>query len=64
IEAIPDVLIAQLADGGRLGVALIENGVTRLVAGRKSGTAFGTRSIGDAGVPRLPGFARPRAFTF
>ncbi|MGH6659787.1 MAG: protein-L-isoaspartate O-methyltransferase family protein [Sphingomicrobium sp.] len=64
VEAIPDALAAQLADGGRLGSALIENGITRLVVGRKSGTAFGTRSIGDAGVPRLPGFARPRAFTF
>jgi protein-L-isoaspartate(D-aspartate) O-methyltransferase len=47
-----------------LGAALIDRGVTRLIIGRKSGGAFGYLSIGDAGVPVLPGFNRPRAFTF
>lgn len=64
VEAIPDALIAALADGGRLGGAIADLGVTRLVTGRKSGSAFGLRSIGDAAVPRLPGTARPREFTF
>ena len=31
---------------------------------RKSGIAFGFLSVGDAGVPVLPGFAHPPAFTF
>jgi protein-L-isoaspartate(D-aspartate) O-methyltransferase len=61
---IPDALVEQLADGGRLGAALIDRGVTRLVIGRKAGGAFGTLSIGDAGVPALPGFSRPKEFTF
>ncbi|MES2002157.1 MAG: protein-L-isoaspartate O-methyltransferase [Pseudomonadota bacterium] len=64
VEYIPAALIAQLADGGRIGAGLIENGITRLIVGTKSGSAFGHRSIGDAGIPRLPGFAKPRAFTF
>lgn len=64
VAMIPEALIAQLADGGRLGAALIENGITRLIVGRKSGNAFGHRMIGDAGVPPLPGFDRPLAFTF
>ena len=64
VEYIPDAIIDQLADGGRLGTALIDRGVTRLVVGRKAGGAFGTLSIGDAGVPALPGFSRPKAFTF
>ena len=64
VEAIPDAITGQLADGGRLGAALIENGICRLVVGCKSGAAFGYRSIGDAGYPPLPGFARPRAFNF
>ena len=64
VEYIPDALIAQLADGGRIGAGLIENGITRLIVGTKSGSAFGHRSIGDAGIPQLPGFAKPRAFTF
>ena len=61
---IPDAIIAQLADGGRLGTALVDHGVTRLIVGRKAGDAFGYLSIGDAGVPALPGFTRPKAFTF
>jgi protein-L-isoaspartate(D-aspartate) O-methyltransferase len=64
VEYIPDAIIDQLADGGRLGTALVDRGIARLVVGRKVGGAFGTLSIGDAGVPALPGFQRPRAFTF
>ena len=64
IEYIPDALIDQLADGGRLGAGVIDRGISRLVVGRKAGGAFGTVSIGDAGVPPLPGFSRPKAFTF
>ena len=61
---IPDAIVAQLADGGRLGAALIDRGITRLIVGRKAGGAFGYLSIGDAGVPALPGFIRPQAFDF
>lgn len=64
VENLPDAIVEQLADGGRLGTALIDRGVTRLVVGRKVGGAFGFLSIGDAGVPALPGFSRPKAFTF
>ena len=64
VEYLPDAIIEQLADGGRLGAALIDRGITRLIVGRKAGGAFGYLSIGDAGVPALPGFSRPKAFTF
>jgi protein-L-isoaspartate(D-aspartate) O-methyltransferase len=64
VEAIPEAIITQLADGGRLGAALIDRGITRLVVGRKAGGAFGYLSFGDAGVPALPGFTRPKEFTF
>jgi protein-L-isoaspartate(D-aspartate) O-methyltransferase len=64
VETISDAIVDQLADGGRLGAAIIDRGVTRLVIGRKAGGAFGILSIGDAGVPALPGFNRPKAFTF
>ena len=64
VEQIPDAIIDQLANGGRLGTALIDRGITRLIVGRKSGGAFGYLSVSDAGVPALPGFARPKAFTF
>ena len=64
VEHVPDAITAQLADGGRLGGAICECGVTRLIVGRKAGGAFGYLSIGDAGVAALPGFSRPRTFTF
>ena len=64
VEYIPDAIVEQLADGGRLGTAIADRGITRLAVGRKAGDAFGTLSVGDAGVPALPGFQRPRAFTF
>lgn len=64
VDSIPDTIIEQLADGGRLGTAIVDRGITRLAVGRKAGNAFGTLSVGDAGVPALPGFQRPRAFTF
>ena len=64
VEYIPDAIIGQLADGGHLGVAIADRRVTRLTIGRKVGGAFGTMSIGDAGVPALPGFSRPKEFIF
>jgi protein-L-isoaspartate(D-aspartate) O-methyltransferase len=64
VEFIPDAIVAQLADGGRLGAALIDRGITRLIVGRKAGAAFGYLSMGDAGVPALPGFSRPKEFIF
>ena len=64
VEYIPDPIVAQLGEGGRLGTAIVDRGITRLVVGRKAGDAFGYLSVGDAGVPALPGFSRPKAFTF
>ena len=64
VEYIPDTLVAQLSDGGRLGAALVDRGITRLIVGRKAGGAFGYLSLTDAGVPVLPGFARSKSFTF
>jgi protein-L-isoaspartate(D-aspartate) O-methyltransferase len=64
VEFIPDALVDQLADGGRLGAPLVQGGVTRLIIGRKAGGAFGYLSIGDVGAAALPGFRRPQGFSF
>ena len=64
IEHIPEAIIAQLTDHGRLGTALIDRGVSRLAVGRRAGSGFGIHTMADAGAAALPGFARPRAFTF
>jgi Protein-L-isoaspartate carboxylmethyltransferase len=65
VGIIPDALIDQLKDGGRLAGAIIEEGgITRLFVGRKAGGGFGFHSIADSTTPALPGFERPRDFTF
>ena len=64
VPAIPDALVAQLGDGGRLGGTVIDGGISKSVVGLKAGKAFGLRFIGDSGFPPLPGFAKPLAFTF
>ena len=64
VEHVPEAIIKQLADGGRLGAALVDRGVVRLIIGQKISGAFGYFSIGDAGVAALPGFAKPRVFQF
>jgi len=64
VEEIPGVIVKQLREGGRLAGAIVDEGVSRLVVGRASGGALGLRSIADAEAEQLPGFERPRAFTF
>lgn len=64
VEFVPQALIDQLADGGRLAAAIFEDGVTRLSLGRKAGTGFGMAAFSDAAAAILPGFAEPRTFSF
>ena len=64
VEMIPDALVAQLKEGGRIVAAFVDQGITRLIAGRKAGGGFAFHSIADSATPALPGFQRPRAFTF
>lgn len=64
VEHIPQAIIDQMANGGRLGGVLNDRRVGRMIVGRKAGGAFGYLSIGDVGVATLPGFTRPPTFTF
>jgi protein-L-isoaspartate(D-aspartate) O-methyltransferase len=64
IEQVPDALIAQLSEGGRLACALLDQGASRLAVGRKSGAAFGLDLFADCDAAALPGFAKPKAFVF
>ena len=64
VEEIPDAIGKQLAPEGRIAGAIVDHGVTRLIVGSCANGAIGWRSIADADVEQLPGFERPRAFTF
>jgi protein-L-isoaspartate(D-aspartate) O-methyltransferase len=63
-EIIPDAVLSQLRDGGRIGAVFSEGalGVARI--GHKTGTQIGWRFAFNAGAPVLPGFRRPAGFVF
>ena len=64
VEQIPEAIFAQLGEVGRVGAVISDRGVTRLAVGRNIDGRVGLRTIADADVAPLPGFERPRAFTF
>lgn len=64
IEVLPDMLAAQLAEGGRLIAARRDGAVTRLVQGVKAGGTLVLRSFADMDAAPLPGFAAPAGFQF
>lgn len=64
VENVPPGLVTQVADGGEIALALVDHGVTRLSVGRVVGGAFGTTAYADAAAAVLPGFEKPRGFSF
>lgn len=64
VGQVPDAIVAQLAPDGRLACALLEHGLTRIALGRRQAGAFGLFPFVDCEVPMLPGFERPRGFSF
>lgn len=64
VEQVPETLVAQLVEGGRLAGAVLNNGASRLALGFKSGTGFGLDLFADCEAAPLPGFARPKSFVF
>jgi protein-L-isoaspartate(D-aspartate) O-methyltransferase len=64
VEFVPQALIDQLRDGGRLAAAVLERGVSRISIGRKAGEGFGMAAVADVAATILPGFVKPRTFTF
>lgn len=64
VEHVPQGIVDQLADGGELAAGLLDDGVARLSVGRVIGGAFGVTAYVDAASAHLPGFARPRGFSF
>lgn len=64
VESIPDAIVDQLADGGRLVSVMLDRGVTRLALGRRAAGGFGLSCFADVEAATLPGFAPAPAFTF
>jgi protein-L-isoaspartate(D-aspartate) O-methyltransferase len=64
VEFVPQPIIDQLVDGGRLATALLDRGVSRISIGRKVGDSFGMAPMTDLAAAILPAFMKPRAFSF
>lgn len=64
IEEVPEALLKQLADKGRLAAAIMDGGVSRLCIGYKAGNGFGLDIVMDADAVALPGFSSPKGFAF
>jgi len=64
VERIPDTLVDQLAEGGRLVCVRVADGRSNGYLLTKTGGVVGGRAFCDAFVPLLPGFAAPRGFRF
>lgn len=64
VEVVPEVLLAQLHEGGRL-VAVVGYGQAAVATVYTRGERdFGRRNAFNAEAPALPGFREPEAFVF
>ena len=64
VEELPEALVAQVKPGGRVVSGVVDRGVTRLAAGRRTEGGFGLIDFQDIECTELPGFRRLRTFTF
>jgi protein-L-isoaspartate(D-aspartate) O-methyltransferase len=62
VEEVPAEWLAQLAEGGRLAVPVLENGVGRARIYLKTGDKTSWRTPFESGAPVLPGFETAPAF--
>jgi protein-L-isoaspartate(D-aspartate) O-methyltransferase len=64
VEVVPDELLAQLKEGGRLVAVVRGNPPGRAMLYVRAGGGTSGRPLFDAAVPPLPGFEVPRGFVF
>lgn len=64
VEVLPEALIAQLKEGGRLAAVMLGRRLGKAKIFLRSGDVLSGREVFDATVPVLPGFERPAEFAF
>lgn len=65
VEVMPDVILGQIGEGGRLvAIEQGKGGMGQARLWQRIGGAITSRPLFDAGVPLLPGFARKPGFVF
>lgn len=63
-EVVPDSLLEQLKEGGRLLAVVGSGPMGKATIYRKTGKHATAQPLFDAAAPLLPGFAKPAAFVF
>ena len=64
VADVPDALLDQLKDGGRLAAVRSDGSVGQATVWRRHGTSFDARPAFDATAPLLPGFEKRPGFVF
>jgi protein-L-isoaspartate(D-aspartate) O-methyltransferase len=63
VEVVPQALVDQLKDGGRIGALFMQGALGQVRIGFKEDDRVTWRFAFNAAAPVLPGFAAPRGFT-
>lgn len=63
VEQVPEAILAQLKDGGRIGAIFMDGAVGTARVGYKAGGTVTWRSMFNASAPVLAGFGTARGFT-
>jgi protein-L-isoaspartate(D-aspartate) O-methyltransferase len=61
-EEVPEAILAQLKEGGRIACPFMEGALGTVKIGVKADGHVAWRTAFNAAAPVLPGFARPRRF--
>lgn len=64
VAALPDTLVAQLADGGRLALVVRQGRTSRLLCLHRTGDLVQRQVVADCATPLLPGFEAATEFVF
>ena len=63
VETVPEALLAQLKDGGRIGAVFMDGAVGTAKVGYKIDGRMTWRPVFNAAAPVLPGFRKAQGFT-
>ena len=64
VEQLPETLVKRLAEEARIVCGIVQGGVTRLARGRKTAGSAALLPLAEIGMPVLPEFSKPKAWTF
>ena len=64
VEIVPETLLNQLGEGGRLAAVVRAGGAARATIYTRIAGSIAARPVFNAAVPPLPGFEAPKTFVF